>query len=72
MKKIASISFLSLMVIGLVQIMPAPIQNEVEAFRASGDCSIEMGSRRGWFGVCRGSTDNFCKMKGDCKIVIKL
>ena len=70
MKKIVSILFLSFMVLGLVHIMPAPIQNEVQAFQASDECLFEMGSRRGLFGGCRGSTDQFCKLKGDCKVII--
>lgn len=64
MKKIVSISFLTLLVLALVQIMPAPIQNEVEAFKAGGECSTIYAKFR--FIGCIGATTRVCRTSGDC------
>ena len=66
MKKIVSISFLTLLVLALVQIMPAPIQNEVEAFKSGGDCTTIYARFR--FIGCIGATTRVCRTRGDCRV----
>lgn len=71
--KIFKFIALTVLVFFLIQWAPAPIQNNVEASISRGDCNIEMGSRRGWItGRCKGSTEDYCSIDGDCEDIIEI
>ena len=71
-KKTIRFSILTVVAILLTQVAPVPSQTELQA-AIRGECTIEMGSRRGWLtGRCKGSTDEYCRSEGDCEEELKL
>lgn len=65
-KKIIRFSILAVIALMLTLFSPLPAQTDLQA-AVRGDCEIEMGSRVNLFGNCRGSTEVFCRSKGDCE-----
>jgi len=71
-KKITRFFILTVTALLLTQLSPLSSQTELKA-ATKGECTIEMGSRRGWLtGRCKGSTDEYCKSKGDCEEELKI
>ncbi len=61
------------MVVLVIQWAPVPLQNNLSASAVLSRCDIEMGSKRGWLtGKCKGDTDQYCSISGDCERIIEI